>query len=88
MRVGSASAHFGGDPDRFHELLLGRTLFQCELRVTTDAIGALGHMRYCDRNELLGFGRQRAVGEDALAECSECALDFRRKIAPLLCEVF
>ena len=79
MRVGSAGGHFGGDPDRFHELLLGRTLFQCELRVTTDAIGALGHMRYCDRNELLGFGRQRAVGEDALAECSECVVDFRAR---------
>ena len=78
MRVGGAGAHFGGDPDRFHELLLGRAFFQCELCVATDAIRALSYMRYRDRDELLRFRRQRAVGEDVLAECSESIVDFRR----------
>src|SRR5579864_1430647 len=46
VRVGGAGAHFGGDPNRFHDLLFGHALFQCELGVATDAIRTLGHMRY------------------------------------------
>src|SRR5438552_11615102 len=87
MRVGGAGPHFSGDPNRFHELLFGRALFQCEPRVAADAIGALGHMRHCDRNDLLGFRWQRTVGEDALAELAEGAVDFRRKLASLLCQI-
>jgi len=87
VRVGGAGAHFGGDPNRFHQFLFGRPFFQSALRVTTDAIRALGHMRYRDRNELLGLRRQRAIGKHALAERSESAVNFRRQVPSLLCQL-
>ena len=84
VRIRRACTHFGGDPNRFHELLFGRSLFQCELGVSTNAIRALRHVRDRNRNELLGFRRQRTVGKDALAERPESAVDLRRKLASLL----
>jgi hypothetical protein len=87
MRVRGAAPHFGGDPNRFHELLFGRALFQCELGVATDAIRALGHMRYGDCNEFFGFLRQRAVGKAALAERPKGAVNFWRKLPSLLCQI-
>jgi len=50
-------------------------------------VSALGHMRDGDRNELLGFRRQRAVGEDALAERPKSTVDFRCKLPSFLCEI-
>jgi hypothetical protein len=61
--------------------------FQCEIGVATDAIGALSHVRYSNRNEFLGFRWQRAIGEDALSESPERAVDFRRNLASLLCQM-
>ena len=62
MRVRSAGAHFGRDTDRFHQLLFAGAGFHRKLGVAANAIRALRHMRDSDRNELLGFGRQRAIG--------------------------
>jgi hypothetical protein len=44
-------------------------------------------MRDRYRDELLGFGRKRAIGKDALAECPEGGVDFGCKLASLLREL-
>ncbi len=71
MRVGGARAHFRGDPDRFHYLLLGRAILDRLLGVAANAVRTLGHMRHRDRDQLLGLGGQRAVGEHGLTELLE-----------------
>jgi hypothetical protein len=45
MRVGSASPHFRGDRNRFHDLLLGRACRQCQLRVPAEV--QQGHWVTC-----------------------------------------
>ena len=88
MRVGGAGPHLGGNPDRFHDLLFGRALLQCECGVATDAIRALRYVRHRDRDELLRFRWQRAVGKDLLAERSESGLDFRGQLPSFLRQFF
>ena len=68
MRVRGAGAHFSGDPNRFHDFLLGGSLLQRELGVAADAIRTLRHVRDRYRDQLLGLRRQRAVRENLLAE--------------------
>src|SRR5918999_1979518 len=87
MRVSAASAHLRGDPNRFHHLLLGRAVLHRKLGVAANAVRALGHMRHCDRDQLLGLRRQRAVGEYLLAECFEGSRDLRRELRPLAREL-
>jgi hypothetical protein len=84
MRVGGAGAHFGGDPDRLHHLGLGRTALQCQLGVAADAVRALRDVRRRDGDQLLGLGRQRAVGEGTLAESAERGIGLGRQLAALL----
>ena len=55
MRGSSARTHLGGNPDRLHNLLPGRSLQGRAFGVAADAIGALGYVRYSNRNQLLGF---------------------------------
>src|SRR5690348_5717386 len=71
VRVRAAGAHLGGDPDRFHDLLVARTLAPCEPGVPADAVRALRGVRERDRDQLLGHLWQRAFGKDAVAERSE-----------------
>jgi len=76
--------HLGGHPDRFHDLLFAYPLQPRPLGVTADAIGALRHMRYGDRDEFLCPGRQRAIGKNVLAERLKGGHDIRRELAAFL----
>src|SRR5574338_1315524 len=71
MRVRTACAHLGGDPDRFHDLLLGRARFQRGPGVALDAVGTLRGVRHRHRDQLLGDARQRTVREYRAAEILE-----------------
>jgi hypothetical protein len=53
MRISAPRAHFGRNPNGFHDLLLRGALAQGRLRVPADAIGALRHMRDRNGDELL-----------------------------------
>ena len=70
-RVGvrGTGPHFGGDPDGFHDFLGSCTLLPGRLGMTTNAIGALRHMRHGDGDQLFGLRGQRPFGKYALAEC-------------------
>src|SRR5437773_2396821 len=87
MRVGSAGPHLGRHPNRFHEFLFGCALLHCEFGVATDAIGTLRYMRDRDRDELLGFRRQCAIGKYVLAKRPEGGVDFRRKLPSFLRQI-
>src|SRR5665213_1911549 len=87
MRVRGPSAHFRGDPYRFHDLLWRRPVAQRGSRVAADAIRALGHVRDGDRNQLLRFRGNRAVGEYAVAEGTECLGGGGRKPSPLFSDL-
>ncbi len=73
MRIGSAGPHLGGDPNRFHELLFGRTGLQRLVSVPADAIGALCRPRCWAKLPLefktLAFGVHR--GFDSIAMDAE-----------------
>lgn len=83
MRVSAARAHFRGDPNRFHHLLLGRTVVHCKLGVAANAVRTLGDVGHRDRDQLLGLRGQRALGEYPLAESLERGGDLRRELRPL-----
>ena len=68
MCGGGARSHFGSNPDRLHDLLSRRSLQGRAFGVAADAIGALGYMRYSNRNQLLGLLGQCAVRKNALAK--------------------
>src|SRR5690606_20363885 len=68
VRIGAAGTHLGGDPDRLHDLLLGRALAHRLLGVPIDAVRALGDMRHGDGDQLLrllveGTGREHLGAE-------------------------
>lgn len=86
MGIGAASAHLGGDPDRFHDLGFARLMPQCRLRVTLDAIGALGDMGDGDGDQLLGLCIQGAIGEHSPAEHLERLFSVRRQRLAALCQ--
>ncbi len=77
-------AHLRGHPDRLHDLLGGVALAHRQLGVAVDAVRALGHVRDGNGDELLGLLRQRAVGEDSLAEALERVVDSRRQLLATL----
>src|SRR5215218_2702065 len=78
--VGASGAHFGGDPDRLHDLRFGGALAQRDPGMAADAVRALGHVRDRHRDQLLRLFRQRAVGEDLLAERLERLVRLRREL--------
>jgi hypothetical protein len=88
MRVSAACAHLGGDPNRFHHLLLCRTVVHRKLGVAANAVWTLGDVDHRDRDQLLGLDGQRALGEYPLAECLERGGDLRRELGPFACEFF
>lgn|GEM_PF-5251599 len=83
MRISPAGTHLGGDPDRFHHFLLRCPLVQGALGVAIDALGTLRHVGDGDGDQILHFARQRAVGEDAFAECLECGRRVRCQFVAL-----
>ena len=88
MGVSAPGAHFGSDPDGFHDLL-GRGSFSgCGLGVTLDAVRALGDMGHGDRDQLFGLARKRPVVKDSLAERPKRRLGIRRESAPLVGALF
>lgn len=86
MGVGTAGAHFCGDPDCLHQFLFRGAMSQRGLGMALDAIRALGDMRDRDRDDLLHLCRQGAVCEDFLAERLESCLGIRGQFAALLRE--
>ena len=82
MRVGPAGAHLGGDPDRLHQLLLGRTPSQGGTRVALDAELTLRDVRDGHRDQLLGLLVEGAVGEDLAAERLEGLMRLGGEVAP------
>ena len=66
--VGASGAHLGGHPYRFHQLLTCGAVPECGFGVPLDAVWALRHVRDRNRDQLLGFDRQRTVGEHLTAE--------------------
>ncbi len=84
---GTARAHLGGDPDGLHDLFVAGPCAVREPGVTFYAVGALGHVRHGDRDELFGLLRQGAVGEDPLAELVEGSVDVGRELASAVCDV-
>lgn len=68
MGIGTAGAHFRGDPDRFHQFLLGGAVPQRGLGMAPNAVWALGDMRNRDSNDLLHFCLQRTIRKDLLAK--------------------
>lgn len=86
MGNGTARAHLGSHPDRFHDLLGGSALFQCGLGMTADTVGTLRDMSHGHGNQLLGSSRQGAIGEHLAAELTECLVNFRGQFAALATE--
>src|SRR5688572_24693458 len=80
MGIGAACAHLGGYPDRLHDFFRRRTVPQRRLGVAANTVRTLRDVRRCDGDQLLDLGRQRAVGEDALAEGGESIMDVRREL--------
>jgi hypothetical protein len=63
-----AGAHLGSDPDRLHHLALQDACAQSRLGMSSNAVGALSHVRGRDGDELLRLRIERAGGEDRPAE--------------------
>ena len=87
MRIGGAGPHLRCDPNRFHQLLVGCAFLHGGFRVSADAIGTLRDVRHGDRDQLLGFRRQCAVGKHPLAKRPKRGVDFRRQFPPFLREL-
>lgn len=68
MGKGSAGAHLGRDPDRLHDFVAAGAFAAGQLHVALNAPGALGDMRDCNGDQLLGAGVERAGREHRLAE--------------------
>src|SRR5699024_12872855 len=81
--VGPSGTHLGGDPDRFHDLLVGGSGLRRQASVALDAVGALGDVRDRDGDELLRAPIERAVFEHGLAGGFECVIGLRREFLPL-----
>src|SRR5699024_5812627 len=65
--VGPSGTHLGGDPDRFHDLLVGGSGLRRQAGVSLDAGRALGYVRDRYGDELLRARIERAVFEHGLA---------------------
>ena len=68
MGDSAAGSHFGGDPDRFHHLLLTGPLLQRKRGMAADAIRTLSDVCHGDGDQLFGFFRKGAIGEHAFTE--------------------
>jgi hypothetical protein len=68
MRIGATGAHFSRHPDRLHQFFRRRACAQCRQGMTIDAVGALCHVGHRNRDNLLGFCRERAVSKDSFTE--------------------
>lgn len=83
MGIGTTGPHLGCDPNCLHQLLARGALEERGLGVSLDAVGTLRHMGHCNRNQLLGLRRQRAVGKHLAAEGLESFFGLRRKVSTL-----
>src|SRR6185437_426837 len=54
VRIGTAGTHFGGHPDRLHDLLLSSTVLERLGGVALDAIRTLRGVGHRHRDQLLG----------------------------------
>lgn len=86
MCIGASGPHFSRDPYRFHQFLSRGAVAERGLGVPLDAIWTLRHMCHCNRYQLLGFCRQRAIGEHLPAECLEGSLRLGSKCPSLFGE--
>src|ERR1035437_6947434 len=71
----STSAHLGSDPYRLHDLFVRCAFASSNPRVTVNAVGALGDVRYSDSDQLLRYLRQRPTSEDRPTECLKGVVD-------------
>src|SRR5579883_3375838 len=68
MRHGTSGPHLRTHPDGLHDFLLSCSPGKSAFGVRADAIGALGYMSDCNRDEVLRLGRQGSVGKDLPAK--------------------
>jgi hypothetical protein len=71
VRIGTAGAHLGRDPNRLHDLLGSRTLSAGQPGVSLDAVWALGDVSDGDGNELFRSSVESPVSENGAAELFE-----------------
>src|SRR5665213_2769759 len=69
------SAHLGSDPNRLHDLFVRCALASSNPRVTVNAVGALGDVRYSDSDQLLRYLSQRPASEDCSTKCFKRIVD-------------
>ncbi len=73
MGKGTTGTHFSRNPDRLHDLGLGRVVAQRRLGMALDTVGALGDMGDSNGDQLLGLCIQRTIGKNRTAEGFKCS---------------